>query len=556
MSRQVTITSPGHGWGHGTALGRLALRVASVSRLRGLAGAAAPFGLGAFLGTAFEPLAWPYVVPICLAGLALTLRGLSVVQAGLRTAAFGGAFMLTTLYWLWPSIGLFAWVGLSLVQTLWFAALGCAWGVVRVLPGWPVWGAAWWSVIETARGRWPFGGFPWARLGATVVDTPWAPLLPLIGVTGTGLALALIGFSLAAVVEASSGRRSASTSWATAAVLGATAPVLLAAGSVPAAASRSLTVALVQGGVPGDGTDIVANHRQLTRNQQRATKALAARVRSGRVAPPDLVVWPENSTAVDPFTDAEARAAIDDASRAVGRPILAGSPVDAADPRRVLNQGVVWDSEQGPGQRYTKQHPVPFGEYIPFRSLLSGIHPNLAAIARDMVPGSAQPPLQVAGTSLALAICFDVAHDDVLPEQVRRGAQLIVVLTSNARFTGTAQPAQQFAMSRARALEAGRSVVIASTNGISGAIGPDGSVLTRSRTRGTEVLLAGVPLRSEVSVAVRLATFWTTGPIIIALGALLVGAWLRRRHDSLSTHQRDRLGPSDVPTACRHTAGP
>lgn len=506
------------------------MKVASTSRLRGLAGAALPCGLGALLGTAFEPFAWPYVVPVCLAGLALALRDLDAVESGLRTAAFGAAFMLTTLFWSWPSVGLLAWLGLSLVQALWFAALGCAWGVVRVLPVWPVWGAAWFSTVETARGQWPFGGLPWARLGTTVVDTSWAPLLPLLGVTGTGLALALIGFSLAAVVEATPGRRAASTSWATALVLSTAAPALLEVGSGPDATSRSMTVALVQGGVPGDGTDLVANHRQLTRNQRRATEVLAERVRAGQAAPPDLVVWPENATAVDPFRDEEARAAIEDAARAVGRPLLVGSPVDSADPGRVLSQGVLWD-KQGPGQRYTKRHPVPFGEYIPFRSVLAGIHPRLAAIGRDMVPGGSQAPLEVAGTSVAMAICFDVAYDDVLPEQVLRGAELIVVLTSNAMFTGTAQPAQQFAMSRARALEAGRSVVISSTNGISGAIGPDGSVLTRSRTRGTEVLVSEVPLRSDVPVALRLGGFFTGVPIALALGALIAGVLRRRRHE-------------------------
>jgi apolipoprotein N-acyltransferase len=111
----------------------------------------------------------------------------------------------------------------------------------------------------------------------------------------------------------------------------------------------------------------------------------------------------------------------------------------------------------------------------------------------------------------------------VLPEQVREGADLVVVQTSNAMFTGTAQRAQQFGISRARALETGRSVVVASTNGISGAIGPDGSVVTQSRTRGTEVLVADVPLASGETVAVRMGPMVSGGSLLVALGAVLVG---------------------------------
>jgi len=241
------------------------------------------------------------------------------------------------------------------------------------------------------------------------------------------------------------------------------------------------------------------------------------------------VIWPENSTAVDPFIDAQARRAIEASVKAIGRPVLVGAMVDAADPRRVLNQGIVWDPETGPAERYTKRHPVPFGEYIPFRSVLGDINPRLAEIPRDMIPGGSQPPLEVAGTSIAMAICFDVAFDDVLPQQVRDGAEVVVVQTSNAMFTGTAQREQQFTISRARALETGRSVVVASTNGISGVIAPDGTVVQQSSTRGTEVLVATVPLASGQTFSVRMGPMLSSGLPVVALGALLVGVRRRAR---------------------------
>jgi apolipoprotein N-acyltransferase len=229
---------------------------------------------------------------------------------------------------------------------------------------------------------------------------------------------------------------------------------------------------------------------------------------------------------------------------AVGRPVLVGAMVDAADPRRVLNQGIVWDPSTGPGGRYTKSHPVPFGEYIPYRDVLGDINPRLDEIPRDMIPGGPQAPVLVGGTKVAMAICFDVAFDDVLPEQVGDGAEVIVVQTSNAMFTGTAQPAQQFAISRARALETGRSVLVASTNGISGAIGPDGAVLRQSSTRRTEVLVVAVPLASGDTAAVRTAPMIRLTSLLVALSAVLAGLWrsLGRRPRSTSVQRTDFRG--------------
>lgn len=123
---------------------------------------------------------------------------------------------------------------------------------------------------------------------------------------------------------------------------------------------------------------------------------------------------------------------------------------------------------------------------------------------------------------VAMAICFDVAFDDVIPAQVRRGADMVVVQTSNAMFTGTAQPSQQFAITRARALEAGRSVVVASSNGISGAIDPNGNIMVQSGTDGTEVLVSRVPLRTSQTPAMRVAVPFTNLLAALAAGSIVL----------------------------------
>ena len=458
---------------------------------------------GMLLALAWPPVSWPYAAPAAIALLSLVIERSAGVRAAGSGLLFGLGCLGSTLWWLTTSIAPEAWLALSVVQALWFAPLGWALSVVRRYPLWPLWSAACWVTVELLRGAWPFGGFPWARLGTIVTDTPWSSLLPLVSTSGTGLMIAMVGFGLSALVGVVRSGRRISPKLLLAVAGSALLGVLPMAYDARDASTGSLTVAAVQGGVPGDGTDVAGHHRQVTGNILRVTRELARGVDGGRVPEPDLVVWPESSTAVDPWADQTTNQAIERAVAGLGRPLLMGAIVDAADPDEVLNQGILLDPSAGPTQRYTKRHPVPFGEYIPFRPLLKSLSPRLAQIPRDTISGEPSPPLDVAGTKTALAICFDVAFDDVIPDQVRAGAELVVVQTSNAMFMGTSQPEQQFAISRTRALEAGRSVVVASMNGVSGVIGPDGAVVSEVSTRGAAVQIVEVPLADEMTPAMR-----------------------------------------------------
>jgi len=289
-------------------------------------------------------------------------------------------------------------------------------------------------------------------------------------------------------------------------------------------------VAVVQGDVPGDGSDILLDHRQVTRNHVEATVELAERVESGERPAPDFVVWPENSTAVDPFLAGDVNAGIREASDAVQVPILVGAMVDAG-PEHVLNQGIVWQPGTGAADRYTKWHPVPFGEYIPWRDLGLGTIGQLRLIPRDMLSGTREEPLPIAGSLVADAICFDVAYDDGIHAQLAAGGQLVTVQTSNAMFIHTNQIEQQFEISRLRALETGRFVLVAATNGVSGIIAPDGTVLARADTRTQEVLQEQVSLVDELTPAVRMG-LW---PGRVAVALTLLGLAL-----TVLTYRRER----------------
>jgi apolipoprotein N-acyltransferase len=175
-------------------------------------------------------------------------------------------------------------------------------------------------------------------------------------------------------------------------------------------------------------------------------------------------------------------------------------------------------------------------------------------IPRDMMSGTRTTPLVVADTPVADAICFDIAYDDGLYAQVDHGAEMIVVQTSNAMFIKTTQIEQQFEISRARAVEYGRYVTIASVNGRSGIIAPDGSVVTEAVPRTTSVLSARIGLDASLTPGTRVG-HWVgrlAGPLtVLALAVALLG--YRRRG---SPRDRDREAPQTQDQIPDHTPEP
>ena len=505
----------------------------------------AAFTGGLLLALAFEPYALPVVVPFALAAYLLSVRGLPLRWAWLPGLAFGLGFMGLLIVWM-RVIGWDAWLALVTIQALFYAALGPVTALVCRVPGWPVWAAAAWVACEVSRSSGATGWMPWGRASYAMVDTPVAAAFPWVGGHGVSFLLALTGGALAWAALTVRARPRPALAAVTGAAALALAPGLVSYDTAP---SGTATIAAVQGDVPGDGSDILLDHRQVTRNHVEATEQLGADIRAGRLPRPDFVVWPENSTAVDPFDDATTREGIERAAAAVGVPLLVGAMVDAPAPDQVLNQGIVWRPGVGAGDRYTKRHPVAMGEYVPYRSgLLLRYVDRLALVPRDMVAGTRTTPLDVDGIRVAGAICFDVAYDDGIYDQVRNGAELVVVQTSNAKFIHTSQIEQQFAISRLRALETGRTVVVAATNGLTGVIGPDGEVLAAAEPRTRAVLVETVDLHRDVTTAVLIGPAVGSGAVAVTALAVLAAlvTTLRsgggRRRQALYPRRSERAG--------------
>jgi apolipoprotein N-acyltransferase len=284
--------------------------------------------------------------------------------------------------------------------------------------------------------------------------------------------------------------------------------------------------------VPGKGLDAFAERRLVLDNHVQATEELARRVAAGESRRPDVVVWPENSSDIDPYADASAKAAIGGAAREVGSPLLMGAVVGDRVDSGWYNRAIVWSSTGVPGAYYNKTHPVPFGEYIPLRSFLAPRISALGQIPTDMVRGTEPGVLKVGPTQAGVLMCFEVAYDGLLRGLVNDGADVIVVPTNNATYTGTGQIEQQFAMSRLRAIETGRYVVVASTNGISGIVAPDGSVVERAPQRRQVVLEQSVALLHRRTPATVLGPWPELVLAGLAVVAVAAAPLLRRRRPS------------------------
>lgn len=504
---------------------------------------------GALLAQAFEPVGLAILLPVGVACFVLVVRGLPARRAWLPGLCFGVGFQFVLLFWMAQAVGYGAWLGLAGLEAAFLAPLGAISAWVLPRRGGPVWFAAAWVAIETIRSTWPFSGMPWGRLSYAVVDTPWQHALPWIGFTGLSFVLALLGALLTQLVTVAGRRRLVAAGALVVLVAGSLAPALAPYDVSPVGERR---VAVVQGDVPGDGSDILLDHRQVTRNHVEATLDLARQVDAGTAVRPDFVLWPENSTAVDPFTTPDVHAEIVSAVQAIGVPVLVGGMVDAG-PEHVLNQSIVWRPGVGPGDRYTKWHPVPFGEFIPWRDLGLGTFGKLRLIPRDMLSGTRETPLRVDGALVAAAICFDVAYDDGIGAQLRNGGQLLVVQTSNAMFIHTDQIEQQFEITRLRAVESGRSVLVASPNGISGVVAPDGRVAARAPIRTRAVLQQQVPLVSQLTPAVRMGPWPGRLAIVVALAAMGWALASRRRptdrKEVPDDRRPDRDGRADLQRA-------
>ncbi|MGA4728368.1 apolipoprotein N-acyltransferase [Micromonospora taraxaci] len=534
---------------------------------------AAPLAVAAGLAllVAFPPYGvWP-LAPVGVALLAAaTHRRRLRAGAGLGFLT-GVALFAPLLAWTNLHTGYLPWVLLSLLQAGYLALLGAATAWVsplvdRVRWSWPALTGLLWVGQEALRDRTPFGGFPWGRLAFSQDTSPLLRLASLGGAPLVTFAVALLGGLLVTAAwhtwttlrpttlthpagtgsttgpsvdsaDAAPATGSSARRWAPVAVPAVVA-VALTAGAllVPVAAAGSgatVTVAIVQGNVPRLGLDFNAQRQAVLNNHVDATLELAARVAAGQQDQPDLVVWPENSSDIDPLRNPTAGARISQAADTVRAPILVGAVLLGPGAGQVRNAGILWRPGTGADldQLYTKRHPVPFAEYVPLRDVARMVSKQVDLIRNDFVPGSTPGVVRVGPAVLGDVICFEVAYDEVVRDTVTGGAQLLVVQTNNATFD-VAEARQQLAMVRLRAVEHGRPALMASTVGVSGFVAPDGRVSDATGFNTREVVVRQLRLDDGRTLATRLG-WWPEVALAALAAAALVGAAVVRRRQRI-----------------------
>jgi apolipoprotein N-acyltransferase len=454
----------------------------------------------------------------------------------------GFGLMLAAHHWLLPSLHVFTPVLAALLGLLW-----APWGVLarRLLRGAPSALRATaaltglpsaWLMIELVR-SWQGLGGPWAVLGASQWQT--APALALASVGGVWLlSLLLVGVNTAVtlLLTVPAARLPAVAALAAVAV----ATVGAWAWAPRPAPGDTARIALVQPGVVS-GEDSPQRRFAL---QERLTRGLADR---GQNLDLDLVVWGESSVGADLTARPDLTRRLTALSRDTGAPLLVNVDARRSDRPGIFKSSVLIGPQGPTGDRYDKMRLVPFGEYVPLRSLLGWATSVGRAADEDRRRGSA-PVVMDAGSGLRPGplVCFESAFPDMSRHLAAEGANLLVVQSSTATFQRTWAPGQHASLAALRAAETGVPVVHATLTGVS--VVYDGAGRQVAPALGTSESGGSPHTLRTAGPGATLYTGLGPWPLPCAAGALLVlgaagalGRFRRRRDpDEAGTARQPR----------------
>ncbi|MDY7104375.1 MAG: apolipoprotein N-acyltransferase [Actinomycetota bacterium] len=420
-----------------------------------------------------------------------------------RTWLFGVAWLLPSTLWM-ADLTLPGWIVAGLVFPLYLAA-----GAALLPPGRWRWLAmpGLFVLYELARWSFPFGGVPLSTLAMSQAASPLGPSTRLAGTLGLVALTVTAGVGLAAMAR----RRFVAVAIAAGVLVAAMAASVIAPG---ATVTGTLDVAVVQGGGPQRTRAVDTDERVVFERHLEASEEVEL--------PVDLVVWPENVVNVDgplednpEFDELSALAQRLDATLVVG-------VVESFDDH-FLNAAIAFDPNGDAVARYDKVRRVPFGEYVPLRSIVNPLSGGAADrfIPRDARPGDGESILDTPVGILGVAISWEIFFDERGIAGARPGGQVLLNPTNGSSYWLTIVQSQQVASSRLRALETDRWVLQAAPTGFSAIVTPDGEVVDRTGISEQRVLSASVELLDGETIAVRFGRW----PMVIIAVATWAGAW-------------------------------
>jgi len=482
----------------------------------------------AFPPAGLWPLAWVALVPWIAA-----LRAGSRFGALLGSWIGGMVFFGALLYWL-SLFGLSVWL---IVTVLLGAALaiwgGCVRRIEHLRPAARVLGTAvLWCGMEWARGLGTYG-FTWGWLGYS--QSPKISVLPFAHYTGTlGLSflIVLANTSLAEVLVAIIGKRPVIVGVGRA-VLGCALAAALLGGASLKVGSRGpargpwVRAAVIQGSDHGPLTVKDVNVALTPEEQTHTLDVYEALTVKAASQSPALVVWPESVLPADPEDDPRTAARMSAIVRRSNVWLLAGG-LGTDDRGRPVNSAYLYTPTGHPLRRYDKVQLVPFGEYVPMRERLPFLK-RYNVREQDFVAGITHKPLQAGTISVGPTICFESTFPAITWDLVRKGAQVLVIITNDAWFGRTAAAAQHQQIAVLRAVESGRWVLRAASTGISSIISPEGRVVKRAEMYERRALAADVQLLAGQPVGVRLGPVFGWGMVALSISWVIAPFAVRGR---------------------------
>jgi apolipoprotein N-acyltransferase len=458
----------------------------AVSAHAALSRRASAFGAGALLACAFAPLQWWPLAILCPAVLMWLWEEAAPRDAAWTGFCFSFGTFLAGTYWVyvsvhdlgkapvWLTIGVM--FGLIGIMALYNGIIGYA--VARWLPRsgawrWLVGVPAVWLVVEWLRG-WFLSGFSWLSLGYSQTDTWLARLAPILGVYGISAVLLVSAGALVALVRGAGRVRLAAAliliaPWIAGALL---APVQWTHISGP-----PVTVAVIQADIPEDEKwDDTYSDRILDRYRKMTESALGTQ----------LIVWPEAALPDLANNLLPYIALVDREAHARGSSLVMGVLRASEDGQRYYDSILALGSQ---ASWYAKDHLVPFAEFFPVPRFVRNWL-RLMSLPYDSFNrgGTNQSPLPVAGLELGPTVCYEVGYGSYMLRMLPK-ADALVNVTNDAWFGHSTARYEQFQMARMRALEEGRSMIVATNDGISAVIGPRGEIVAS----GTDPQCASAP---------------------------------------------------------------
>lgn len=401
---------------------------------------------GLALNLAFAPFRfWPAAF-LALGSLFYLLLDKNFKERALIAMSFALSFFLVLLHWSGSYVGWFPWVALAFLQTSFFLIFGLFRFERNIFSA--IGFASCFLLVELLRMKFPFGGFGWGRIGHTQIF-PLSNIYPFVGVAGVTFVTAIIA-SLVVLIR-----------WK---ILSLLALLLLSLSIFPSdiANQGKIKVMAVQGGVDKLGLDFNVRALSVLRRHIAATD-LSKDV--------DLVIWPENSSDLDPERNPVAKREISELLQRLSKPLLIGAV--ERDSKGPLNTAILY-RPGGSLTRYIKQDLAPFGEYMPLRNIAERIVPAAKRV-KDFQAGSESVLFNLSKDSFSTLICFEILDDDLV-RQSTLGASFLVNQTNNATFGRSNQAAQQLQIAASRAAELGRSMISVSTTGFTAHLNSSGKV--------------------------------------------------------------------------------